>query len=101
VLAIGNPDHPASQFAQICTPGSWGHVITVSAFDTSAYTGEKSPGRAAATPGFSWWVGEREIGWGVNSPIDQYFVDHGAGLLAALKVWEKSRQNRSRYLSID
>jgi hypothetical protein len=27
---------------------------------------------------------------GVNSPIDHYFVDHGAGLLAALRVWGKS-----------
>ena len=26
----------------------------------------------------------------VNSPIDQYFVDHGAGLHAALRVWGKS-----------
>jgi hypothetical protein len=32
------------------------------------------------------------IRWGVNSPIDQYFVDHGAGLLAALRVWGKSRR---------
>jgi hypothetical protein len=43
VLAIGNPDDPASHFAQICKPGSGWHVITVSAFDTPAYTGEKVP----------------------------------------------------------
>ena len=38
VLAIGNPDDPSSHFAQICKPGSGWHVITVSAFDTPAYT---------------------------------------------------------------
>jgi hypothetical protein len=43
VLAIGNPDDPASHFAQICKPGSGWHVITVSAFDTPADTGEKVP----------------------------------------------------------
>jgi transposase len=43
LLAIGNPDDPASNFAQICTPGSGWHVITVSALDTPAYTGEKVP----------------------------------------------------------
>jgi hypothetical protein len=43
VLAIGNPDDPSSHFAQICKPGSGWHVITVSAFDTPAYNGEKVP----------------------------------------------------------
>ena len=43
VLAIGNPDDPASHFAQICKPGSGWHVITVSAFDNPADTGEKVP----------------------------------------------------------
>ena len=43
VLAIGNPDDPSSHFAQICKPGSGWHVITVSAFDTPAYTGEEVP----------------------------------------------------------
>ena len=40
VLAIGNPDDPSSHFAQICKPGSGWHLITVSVFDTPAYTGE-------------------------------------------------------------
>jgi hypothetical protein len=43
VLAIGNPDDPSSHFATICKPGSGWHVITVSALDTPAYTGEEVP----------------------------------------------------------
>jgi hypothetical protein len=43
VLAIGNPDDPSSHFAQICKPRSGWHVVTVSAFDTPAYTGEEVP----------------------------------------------------------
>jgi hypothetical protein len=40
VLAIGNPDDPSSYFAEICKPGSKWNVITISAFDTPAFTGE-------------------------------------------------------------
>jgi hypothetical protein len=43
VLAIGNPDDPSSHFAQICKPRSGWHVVTDSAFDTPAYTGEEVP----------------------------------------------------------
>jgi hypothetical protein len=40
VLAIGNPDSPATHFAEIFKPGSKWNRITVSAFDTPAFTGE-------------------------------------------------------------
>lgn len=43
VLAIGNPDDPASHFATICKPGSGWKVIRISAYDTPAYTGEEVP----------------------------------------------------------
>jgi hypothetical protein len=43
VLAIGNPDDPSPHFAQICKPRSGWQVVTVSAFDTPAYTGEEVP----------------------------------------------------------
>jgi hypothetical protein len=42
VLAIGNPDDPASHFAQVCTSPLW-HTIKVSAFDSPNFTGEKVP----------------------------------------------------------
>ena len=68
VLAIGNPDDPASHFAQICTPG-W-HAITVSTLDTPAYTGEKVPEELRPLLVSPEWVEERKIRWGVDSPID-------------------------------
>jgi hypothetical protein len=40
-LAIGNPDLPDTEFAEICKPGSGWHVIQVGAFDTPNFTGEK------------------------------------------------------------
>lgn len=40
VLAIGNPDDPASHFAEVCGPDSGWNVIPISAFDTPLYTGE-------------------------------------------------------------
>lgn len=40
VLAIGNPDDPASHFAEICKPGSKWNVIPISAYDSPRWTGE-------------------------------------------------------------
>ncbi len=43
VLAIGNPDDPASHFEKVCRPGSGWNSMSISAFDTPAYTGEDVP----------------------------------------------------------
>jgi hypothetical protein len=71
LLAIGNPDDPSSHFAQICKPGSGWHVITVSAFDTPAYTGERVPEELLPLLVSPEWVEERKVRWGVTSPIYQ------------------------------
>jgi hypothetical protein len=71
---LANPDDPASHFAQICKPGSGWHLITVSAFDTPAYTGEKVPEELLPLLVSPEWVEERKIRWGVNSPIYQSMV---------------------------
>jgi hypothetical protein len=42
VLALGNPDDPASKFAEMCADPEW-NVITISAFDTPNFTGEWVP----------------------------------------------------------
>lgn len=42
-LAFGNPDDPASEFAEVCKPGSGWHTIHVGAFDTPNFTGEDVP----------------------------------------------------------
>jgi hypothetical protein len=61
VLASGNPDDPASHFAQVCKPSSGWHVITVSAFDTPAYTGEKVPEDLLPLLVSPEWVEERKL----------------------------------------
>jgi hypothetical protein len=71
VVAVGNPDDPASHFATICKPGSGWHVETISAFDTPAYTGEKGPEELLPLLVSPEWVEERKLRWGVNSPIYQ------------------------------
>jgi hypothetical protein len=81
VLAIGNPDDPASHFAQIFTPGSGGHVITVSALDTPACTGEKVPEALRPLLVCPESVEERKID-GRQQSDRPILRDHGAGLLA-------------------
>lgn len=69
ILAIGNPDDPGTEFAQICKPGTDWNVITISAFDTPNFTGEYVPPEVAenlVTPG---WVEERTKDWGEGSPL--------------------------------
>ena len=71
VVAVGNPDDPASHFAIICKPGSGWHVETISAFDTPAYTGEKVPEELLPLLVSPEWVEERKLHWGITSPIYQ------------------------------
>lgn len=69
ILAIGNPDDPGSEFAKKCKPGSGYNVISISAFDTPNFTGEKVPPEVAevlVTPG---WVEDRIRDWGEGSPL--------------------------------
>jgi hypothetical protein len=71
VLAIAKTDDPSSHFAQICKPGSGWHVITISAFDTRAWTGEQVPEALMPLLIDPVWVEERKKRWGVTSPIYQ------------------------------
>ncbi len=69
VLAIGNPDDPSSHFAEICKPGSGWNVISISAFDTPAFTGEEVPDTLLDLLISKQWVEERKKRWGEGSPI--------------------------------
>jgi hypothetical protein len=71
VVAVGNPDDPASHFATVCKPGSGWAVKKISAFDTPAYTGEQVPAELLPLLVSPEWVEERKLRWGVNSPIYQ------------------------------
>jgi hypothetical protein len=68
VLAVGNPDDPASHFEKICRPGSGWNVLPISVFDTPAFTGEEVPeGMLELLPSPE-WVEERKKRWGESSP---------------------------------
>jgi hypothetical protein len=68
VLAIGNPDDPATTFETNCRPGSGWHNITISAFDTPAYTDEKVSESLLEMLISPVWVEERKQRWGEKSP---------------------------------
>jgi hypothetical protein len=84
ILAIGNPDNPASEFAEVCdgspdplpdgtTPsgmsklGWW--VITISVFDTPNFTGETIPDRLRQMLPGQVWLEERRQRWTETSPL--------------------------------
>jgi len=69
VLAIGNPDDPASEFHNKCLPGSLYNVINISAWDTPNFTGEYVPEDVAASLTSQGWVEERAIEWGEESNL--------------------------------
>lgn len=69
VLAIGNPDDPASHFEKICRPGSGWNVLPVSAYDCPAFTGEAVPEEIEANLVSREWVEERRNNWGEDSPL--------------------------------
>lgn len=71
VLAIGNPDDPASEFYNVCRPGSEYNTITISAFDLPAFTGEKVPEALNKSLTGRGWVEERKRKWGEDSPLYQ------------------------------
>ncbi len=69
MLAIGNPDDPASRFASICKPGSGWNVIPISAFDSPNLTGEYIPESLIPLLTSRTWVEERRRKWGETSPL--------------------------------
>lgn len=69
ILAIGNPDNPASEFRRVCTPGSGWHVIGISAFDSPNLTGEDVPEEVALALVSAEWVEEKRREWGEDNPL--------------------------------
>lgn len=69
ILAIGNPDNPASHFRKVCTPGSGWQQMSISAFDSPNLTGEEVPEDMAAALVSQEWVEEKAKDWGVDNPI--------------------------------
>lgn len=69
ILAIGNPDNPASHFRRVCTPGSGWHTIGISAFDSPNLTDEVVPRDVAKALVSREWVEEKLHDWGEDNPI--------------------------------
>jgi len=69
LLIIGNPDNPLSYFAKAFKPGSGFHKITITAFDTPAYTGEPVSKDLQNKLTSKVWVEERKKRWGEGSPL--------------------------------
>jgi len=62
-LAVGNPDDPTAEFANICKPGSGWHVIHVGAFETPNFTGEAIPADLAPLLTGKTYVEEKRRKW--------------------------------------
>lgn len=69
VLAIGNPDDPASHFEKVCRPGSGWNNIKISAYDCPAFTGEPVTEEIMEALVGPEWVEERKKAWGEDSPL--------------------------------
>jgi hypothetical protein len=69
VLAIGNPDDPASYFAKVCAPGSGWNSMKISAYDTPAFTDEEVRDELLDYLVSDLWIQERIKRWGQGSPI--------------------------------
>lgn len=69
IIAIGNPDNPASHFRRVCTPGGVWHQMAISAFDSPNLTGEDVPAEMAAALVGREWVEEKAKEWGEENPV--------------------------------
>lgn len=79
ILAIGNPDDPLTEFAEVCAGapedgtsgfsklGWW--VITISVFETPNFTDEHVPENMRPMLPSKVWLEERRQRWGEESPL--------------------------------
>lgn len=71
ILAIGNPDQPTGEFADVCKPGSGWNVIRIGCTDTPAWTGEDVPAEVRDALISPEWVEDRRRRWGEKSALFQ------------------------------
>lgn len=67
ILAIGNPDDPATEFGRIFKEDPTWNKITISAFDTPNFTGEDVSQEAKDNLLSVQWVEEKRLSWGEGS----------------------------------
>lgn len=71
ILAIGNPDDPATEFGNVCKPGSGWNVLQISSFDTPNLSGEPVPEQMTHLLPDPGWVEDAKKRWGEDSPAYQ------------------------------
>lgn len=69
ILAIGNPDDPATEFGKVCSPGSGWNVLQISSFDTPNLSGEDVPDGLRHLLPDPDWVEDARKRWGEDSPV--------------------------------
>ncbi len=97
-LAIGNPDDPDVEFAEVCKPGSGWNVIGISAFDTPNFTGEEVSQSLSDLLVSRIWEKETRAQWGEDSP---YYISKVLGQFPKVSVggliphaWIEAAQER-------
>jgi hypothetical protein len=71
ILAIGNPDDPSGEFANVCREGSGWSVLHVGYADTPNFTGEPVSDLVRDSLIHPWWVEDRRVYWGEESALFQ------------------------------
>lgn len=99
VLAIGNPDDPASHFRDICKPSSGWNVIHIDGLQSPNFTDEQVPDDVARRLLSQTWVEERRQRWGEGSPlwtakVRGLFPDDSADGVVRLSSLVKCQQPR-------
>ena len=69
ILVIGNPDDPATEFHEVCKPGSGWNVIRIAASMSPNFTGEAVPDWLSPLLVGKTWVEEKRRRWGEKSPL--------------------------------
>lgn len=69
ILAIGNPDDPSTEFANVCKPGSGWHVIRIDGRESPNFTDEKIPESIRPLLLSPDWVEDKKKRWGESSPL--------------------------------
>ena len=71
ILAIGNPDDPSSEFANVCRQGSGWETMHVGYADTPNFTGEEVSQLVKDSLIHPSWVDDRRDYWGPESALFQ------------------------------
>lgn len=98
-LAIGNPDDPQSEFAEVCKPGSGWHTVGIGYADTPNFTDEAIPDALRDLLIGPTWVEEKRRKWGATNPMfvakcEGEFPDVASGGLISPRLIKDAQARR-------